>query len=56
MSLWQKVKGVFGRIGSGIGHVIKSAAPVIGGVVGSFVGGPVGTAVGSGIGRVVQRI
>lgn len=61
MGLWSKVKGVFGRIGSGLKDYIvrpvvslasKIAAPV-GAAIGSVIPG-VGTAAGGAIGGVVQ--
>ena len=63
MGLWSKVKGVFGRIGSGIkNYLIKPAlkltsklgAPV-GAAIGSIVPG-VGTAIGGAIGGGAQAL
>ena len=63
MGLWAKVKGVFGRIGSGLkDYVIKPvvsiaskiAAPV-GAAIGSVVPG-VGTAAGGAIGGGIQAL
>ena len=61
MGLWSKVKGVFGRIGSGLKNYVlkpvvsiasKVAAPV-GAALGSVIPG-VGTAAGGAIGGLVQ--
>lgn len=55
MSLWSKVKGVFGRIGRGIKHVVAKAGAPIGAAIGSIIPG-VGTALGTTIGGALQGL
>lgn len=55
MSLWSKVKGVFGRIGKGVKNIAANFATPIGALIGSVIPG-VGTALGTSIGGAVQAI
>lgn len=55
MGLWDKVKGVFGRIGNGIKNIASKYGAPIGALVGSIVPG-VGTALGTTIGGAVQAL
>ena len=66
MSLWSKVKGVFGRIGKGalnvakgLGKAVKTvvgaAGAPLGAAIGSIVPG-VGTAIGGAIGSAAQGL
>lgn len=53
MSLWSKVKGVFGRIGRGVKNVVAKYGAPIGAAIGSIIPG-VGTALGTTIGGAAQ--
>lgn len=55
MSLWSKVKGVFGRIGKGVKNIAAKFGTPIGALIGSVIPG-VGTALGTSIGGAVQAI
>ena len=55
MSLWSKVKGVFGRIGRGVKKFVAAAGAPIGAAIGSIVPG-VGTAVGAAVGAGVSGV
>lgn len=55
MSLWSKVKGVFGRIGRGVKKFVAAAGAPIGAAIGSIVPG-VGTAIGGTIGGALQTL
>ena len=55
MSLWSKVKGVFGRIGNGIKNIAAKYGTPIGAAIGSIIPG-VGTALGTAIGGAAQTI
>lgn len=55
MSLWSKVKGVFGRIGTGIKNIAAKYGTPIGAAIGSIIPG-VGTALGTAIGGAAQSI
>lgn len=55
MGLWSKVKGVFGRIGSGIKNITAKYGAPIGSAIGSVIPG-VGTALGTTIGTAAQSI
>jgi len=55
MSLWSKVKGVFGRIGKGVKDIVSRYGTPIGAAIGSIIPG-VGTALGTAIGGAAQSI
>ena len=55
MSLWSKVKGVFGRIANGVKNIAAKYGTPIGAAIGSIVPG-VGTALGTAIGGAAQTI
>ena len=55
MSLWSKVKGVFGRLGRDALNIVSRAGLPLGAAIGSFIPG-VGTALGASIGGALQGI
>ena len=55
MGFWSKVKGVFGRIGTGIKNIARVAGMPIGAAIGSVVPG-IGTALGTSLGAAIQGL
>lgn len=55
MGFWSKVKGVFGRIGTGIKNIARVAGAPIGAAIGSVVPG-IGTALGTSLGAAIQGL
>ena len=55
MGLWNKMKGVFGRVGSGLKNIVAKAGLPLGAAIGSLIPG-VGTAMGASIGGTLQGL